>query len=134
MLIRQATTKHLTGEKQTCKINYKRVGGGNLTDKPILFFLGTPALSRPIELYSQISAIQPKLFKNSFEFGLRYCDAQQKKFGMKDVWDYSGSSNMQELSLLLQVSILICFYQSIYHYQSIYIYQSIYLNQSIYLY
>ena len=90
--------------------------------RPIFNVSGTPALSRPIELYSQISAIQPKLFKNSFEFGLRYCDAQQKKFGMKDVWDYSGSSNMQELSLLLQVSILICFYQSIYLYLSVYLY------------
>ena len=32
---------------------------------------GTPALSRPIELYNQIQAVNPKLFPNFFNFGKR---------------------------------------------------------------
>jgi SWI/SNF-related matrix-associated actin-dependent regulator of chromatin subfamily A-like protein 1 len=37
-----------------------------------LFLLtGTPALSRPMELYSQISALVPGLFKYAKEFGFR---------------------------------------------------------------
>lgn len=58
---------------------------------------GTPALSRPSELFNQISAVDPKLFTNFFEFGLRYCDAKQSHFG----WDFSGASHLEELKVIL---------------------------------
>ena len=48
---------------------------------------GTPALSRPSELFSQIQAINQNYFNNFHEFGVRYCDAKETKFGM----DYSGN-------------------------------------------
>ena len=35
--------------------------------KRLILLSGTPALSRPIELYSQISLIAPKLFRYVFE-------------------------------------------------------------------
>jgi hypothetical protein len=37
----------------------------------LLLLTGTPALSRPMELYSQISALVPRLFKYPKEFGFR---------------------------------------------------------------
>jgi SWI/SNF-related matrix-associated actin-dependent regulator 1 of chromatin subfamily A len=64
---------------------------------------GTPALSRPAELFSQISAINPNLFNNFHEFGVRYCDGKETKFGM----DYSGYSNMNELKTILEENLLI---------------------------
>ena len=34
---------------------------------------GTPALSRPMELFTQVQAIHPKLFPNLIAYGRRYC-------------------------------------------------------------
>lgn len=64
---------------------------------------GTPALSRPIELFSQIKAINPKLFPNYYDFGKRYCNGHQTHFG----WDMKGSSNTQELQVILENTIMI---------------------------
>ncbi|PNF23884.1 hypothetical protein B7P43_G13718, partial [Cryptotermes secundus] len=71
--------------------------------KRVLMLSGTPALSRPIELYPQISAINPKLFPSFFEFGMRYCAGVKNSFG----WDFKGSSNMKELQLLLERHLMI---------------------------
>ncbi|CAN8003353.1 unnamed protein product [Ixodes pacificus] len=71
--------------------------------KRVLLLTGTPALSRPIELYTQICAVRPKCFPNIQEYGIRYCNGKVTQWG----WDYSGSSNMQELQLLLEKSIMI---------------------------
>lgn len=61
-------------------------------------------MSRPAELFPQISAISPNLFQGGFhEFGLRYCSAKECPWG----WDYSGCSNMTELQLVLERSIMI---------------------------
>jgi len=54
--------------------------------KRVLLMSGTPALSRPMELFSQISAICPGIFNNSHDFGMRYCDGKENNFG----YDYSG--------------------------------------------
>ncbi|XP_064402353.1 SWI/SNF-related matrix-associated actin-dependent regulator of chromatin subfamily A-like protein 1 [Halichondria panicea] len=65
---------------------------------------GTPALSRPIELYTQITAVD-KNFRlvSHTQFGLRYCNGVKNQFG----WDFSGASNMSELQLYLEDSIMI---------------------------
>ncbi|KMQ95423.1 swi snf-related matrix-associated actin-dependent regulator [Lasius niger] len=68
----------------------------------VVLLTGTPALSRPIELHSQISLILPRFI--SFEdYGVRYCGGQRGMFG----WDFTGSSNMQELQLLLKTTCMI---------------------------
>ncbi|KAM3916398.1 SWI/SNF-related matrix-associated actin-dependent regulator of chromatin subfamily A-like protein 1 [Leptodactylus fuscus] len=71
--------------------------------KRVVLLSGTPAMSRPAELYTQIAAVAPSSFPRFHEFGVRYCDAKQMPWG----WDYSGSSNMNELKLLLEESIMI---------------------------
>lgn len=45
--------------------------------KRVILLSGTPAMSRPSELYTQILAVRPLLFPRFHEFGLRYCDAKQ---------------------------------------------------------
>ena len=47
------------------------------TAQHVILLSGTPALSRPVELYPQISAVDKKLFPNFMDFGLRYCDGKQ---------------------------------------------------------
>jgi len=64
---------------------------------------GTPALSRPMELYPQIQAVQPKLFPKFFGFGRRYCNGQRGYFG----WDFKGASNLRELQLVLEKTVMI---------------------------
>ncbi|XP_048482179.1 SWI/SNF-related matrix-associated actin-dependent regulator of chromatin subfamily A-like protein 1 [Plutella xylostella] len=68
-----------------------------------LLLSGTPALSRPSELYSQLSVIQPGLFSNYVEYGKRYCAGKLNNFG----WDMSGCSNLTELKILLSRRFLI---------------------------
>jgi len=69
--------------------------------KYLVLLSGTPALSRPIELFSQLQALDTRLFRWVSDFGNRYCDGKIKKIGAMEIPDYNGSSNMQELSLLL---------------------------------
>lgn len=71
--------------------------------KRVILLTGTPALSRPIELYTQVCAVVPKFFPGMQEFGIRYCNGKLTPWG----WDYSGSSNMQELQILLEKTIMI---------------------------
>jgi SWI/SNF-related matrix-associated actin-dependent regulator of chromatin subfamily A-like protein 1 len=68
-----------------------------------LLLSGTPALSRPVELFSQINALEPDLFPSYHEFTERYCNAHKTRWG----WDVSGSANLGELHILLRGSCLI---------------------------
>ncbi|KAM8788353.1 SWI/SNF-related matrix-associated actin-dependent regulator of chromatin subfamily A-like protein 1 isoform 2-T2 [Rhynchonycteris naso] len=71
--------------------------------KRVILLSGTPAVSRPAELYTQIIAVKPTFFPQFRTFGLRYCDAKQHAWG----WDYSGSSNLGELKLLLEEAVML---------------------------
>ncbi|XP_042351287.1 LOW QUALITY PROTEIN: SWI/SNF-related matrix-associated actin-dependent regulator of chromatin subfamily A-like protein 1 [Plectropomus leopardus] len=71
--------------------------------KRVILLSGTPAMSRPAELYTQILAVRPTLFPRFHDFGMRYCNARQLTWG----WDYSGSSNLGELKLLLEESLML---------------------------
>ncbi|XP_037705236.1 SWI/SNF-related matrix-associated actin-dependent regulator of chromatin subfamily A-like protein 1 isoform X2 [Choloepus didactylus] len=71
--------------------------------KRVILLSGTPAMSRPAELYNQIIAVKPTFFPQFHAFGLRYCDAKRHPWG----WDYSGSSNLRELKLLLEEAVML---------------------------
>uniref|UniRef100_A0AAV2JX92 SWI/SNF-related matrix-associated actin-dependent regulator of chromatin subfamily A-like protein 1 n=1 Tax=Knipowitschia caucasica TaxID=637954 RepID=A0AAV2JX92_KNICA len=71
--------------------------------KRVILLSGTPAMSRPAELYTQILAVRPTLFPRFHDFGMRYCAAKQMNWG----WDYSGSSNLGELKLLLEECLML---------------------------
>lgn len=71
--------------------------------KRVILLSGTPALSRPSELYTQLSLINKKLFGSFHEYSKRYCDGKYTQFG----WDASGSSNLQELEVILGLHFMI---------------------------
>jgi SWI/SNF-related matrix-associated actin-dependent regulator 1 of chromatin subfamily A len=56
---------------------------------------GTPALSRPIELFTHLEALASNVFPRLNEFGARYC-AGGGPFGM-----YTGASNLEELHVMI---------------------------------
>ncbi|KAJ1403004.1 SNF2-related, N-terminal domain [Sesbania bispinosa] len=61
---------------------------------------GTPALSRPIELFKQLEALYPDVYRNVHEYGNRYC-----KGGIFGV--YQGASNHEELHNLMKATVMI---------------------------
>jgi SWI/SNF-related matrix-associated actin-dependent regulator 1 of chromatin subfamily A len=62
--------------------------------KRLVLLSGTPALARPVELWTQISTIAPGLFENNYtQFTKKYCNARRGRFG----WDVNGLSNPGEL-------------------------------------
>ncbi|GMN55058.1 hypothetical protein TIFTF001_024180 [Ficus carica] len=65
-----------------------------------LLLSGTPALSRPIELFKQLEALYPYVYKNVHEYGNRYC-----KGGLFGV--YQGASNHEELHNLMKATLMI---------------------------
>ncbi|KRX40303.1 SWI/SNF-related matrix-associated actin-dependent regulator of chromatin subfamily A-like protein 1 [Trichinella murrelli] len=77
------------------------------TAKRVILLSGTPALSKPSELFTQIDCIAPRMFKNFVEFGQRYCNPKMIKLGSKTVYDYSGASNLEELQLILKETIML---------------------------
>jgi len=68
-----------------------------------LFLTGTPIVNRPAELFPIVNALDSKTFGNFMKYALRYCDATKNRFG----WDFSGSSNLEELQDKLRTTIMV---------------------------
>uniref|UniRef100_A0A182IXQ7 Uncharacterized protein n=1 Tax=Anopheles atroparvus TaxID=41427 RepID=A0A182IXQ7_ANOAO len=62
----------------------------------IVLLSGTPALSRPVELFTQLQMLDGR-FCSFKEYSTRYCAGKQTTFG----WNAMGQSNLAELNLLL---------------------------------
>ncbi|XP_048454898.1 DNA annealing helicase and endonuclease ZRANB3 isoform X2 [Rhincodon typus] len=58
---------------------------------------GTPALSRPEELFMQIDALYPRKFGTWTNYAKKYCNAHLRYFGKRAQWDCKGASNLDEL-------------------------------------
>jgi SWI/SNF-related matrix-associated actin-dependent regulator 1 of chromatin subfamily A len=58
-----------------------------------LLLTGTAIKSAPYEFFSLLNFVDPAEWKNAHQFGVKYCAGFQDNFG----WDYSGSSNLDEL-------------------------------------
>ncbi|KAK9136539.1 hypothetical protein Sjap_007133 [Stephania japonica] len=68
--------------------------------KYAILLSGTPALSRPIELFKQLEALYPDVYRNVHEYGNRYC-----KGGVFGI--YQGASNHEELHNLMKATVMI---------------------------
>lgn len=91
-LLKKYKGKSSSAAQELCKIA-----------KRCILLTGTPALSRPNELYTQLSFIDDRFFGNFFQFSKRYCDGKQGAFG----WDSSGTSNLRELNIILRHKFMI---------------------------
>jgi SNF2 family DNA or RNA helicase len=70
-----------------------------------LCLTGTPAVNRPVELYTQLHGLLPEVFRDYEAFTNRYCDPKKGRFGPK--MDVSGSSNEAELKNILEGMVMI---------------------------
>lgn len=68
-----------------------------------LLITGTPALNRPIELFSQLLMLRPVYLKNYTSYAARYCNGKATPFG----YDDRGSSNSHELNWMLKRGFMI---------------------------
>ena len=66
--------------------------------KHVIALTGTPLLSRPVELWGIMRAVQGKNAMNFWNYAKRFCDAKQTRFG----WDFSGASHLDELNQLFR--------------------------------
>ena len=76
------------------KTNRTKIIKKGFSDVPKkLLLTGTAIKSVPYEFFSLLNFIDPVEWKNAHQFGVKYCAGFQDNFG----WDYSGSSNLDEL-------------------------------------
>lgn len=69
-----------------------------------IFLTGTPAFTRPIDLWPIIQRCDPQgLGRNWVSFIRRYCDAKKTGFG----WDTSGHSNEEELQFKMRKTFMV---------------------------
>ena len=71
--------------------------------KRVLMISGTPFLNRPIELFTQLNALNPVEWDNYWEYAKRYCDAKKTQFGM----DVSGATNLKELYSRIRENLMV---------------------------
>lgn len=64
---------------------------------------GTPIESRPIEFFTTLQIVAPKLFPNYWTYGTRYCGGVATDFGTK----FTGATNTQELNEILTENCMI---------------------------
>ena len=70
--------------------------------KYIIGLSGTPIMNRPIEFYNFLNMISPKRFNNWVYFGTRYCGGRQIRVGKRQIWQFSGATNLDELGKRLK--------------------------------
>ncbi len=56
-----------------------------------------------MELFNQLHLVHPRIFSSAVQFGMRYCAGKVVRYGPGlSRHDFSGSSNMEELKILLE--------------------------------
>ena len=69
----------------------------------VVALTGTPMDNRPIELYPLLKFLMPAGFPNELEYAKRYCGAYHNGRG----WDFTGSTNQEELQEKLRSTVMI---------------------------
>lgn len=72
--------------------------------KYLLLLSGTPSLSHPSDLFTQLHLLQPKIFFSFINYGKRYCDG---KFNAQGLFEANGCTNSEELKFVLQYLLMI---------------------------
>lgn len=70
--------------------------------KNVIGLTGTPILNRPIELWSQVHIVNPKVFPDWMRYAKDFCGAKLGRFGL----DVSGATNLERLDHELRVVML----------------------------
>jgi len=68
-----------------------------------IIITATPIINNPIDFYNCIKMVNPHIFPNYFNYGMRYCGAKHNGFG----WSFKGVTNGEELNTILQNTVLL---------------------------
>jgi hypothetical protein len=72
----------------------------------VILLSGTPALSRPQELYTQICAIKPYMFQYQ-DFGVRYCDGKKVSDQTHQGCDFFFFRGIRPIWLLFEKTLML---------------------------
>lgn len=83
--------------------------------RSVIALTGTPVLNRPRELWHQVKVVDPAVFPDFKVFGMRYCAGRTeevqvkgaKKGETREVLDFSGASNLEELDREIRSRVMI---------------------------
>lgn len=89
--------------KRTATILGRKKNSSKIRAKQKLFLTGTPILNKPVELFSLLNSLDPDRWTSFWKYAKRYCAAKHNGFG----WDFSGSSNLEELQDILRSSVMV---------------------------
>lgn len=90
------------------KAKRERVEGLVDRSRRRVFLTGTPILNKPVELHPLLAALDPRQFGNFMRFAKRYCNAHQISIGRgRTAWDFTGSSNLDELQERLRSTVMV---------------------------
>ena len=74
--------------------------------KTVLLLTGTPILAKPVEAQPLLQVLDPQF--GGFGYLKRYCNAHKEQVTRsREVWDFSGSSHLDELQAKLRASIMV---------------------------
>ncbi|KAL5280334.1 SMARCAL1 family protein [Megaselia abdita] len=90
---------NLKNPKAKCTVHADRI---SRKSRHVIMLSGTPALSRPVELYSQLQMLD-RSFMTYKDYTLRYCEGKQSSYG----WDANGQCNLKELKVVLEKKFMI---------------------------
>jgi len=89
--------------KNSKSVRSKAAEGILQSAKRCILLSGTPALSKPIELFSQLVCVDKRRMPSVQEFGVRYCAGVKNAWG----WDFNGHSNLEELNIFMSSHFMI---------------------------
>lgn len=81
----------------------------------VIALTGTPILNMPKNLWSQLHIVNRSVFPSFLEYGKLHCGGRvdlvqmrgAKRGEMREVWDFSGASNLEELDRTLRSKVMI---------------------------
>lgn len=80
-----------------------RDGKGGIRAERRVFLTGTPAESRPAELFTVANALRPDVFPSWLDYAFRYCGAWMSKYGL----EAKGATHVGELQAKLRETIMV---------------------------